>query len=87
MQIAKKMIEKVLYFAHGRIYIFFALTYERCGSQIAFCNSSDNFVAALKQKSSDTQSGTLEKMIVASGSVATDVDLNRLNGIRSRRQS
>jgi len=52
-----------------------------------FCNSSDNFVAAPKQKSSDTQSGTLEKMIVASGSVATDVDLNRLNGIRSRRQS
>ena len=50
---------------------------------LLFCNSSQNSVAGSKQKSPDVQSGTLEKMIVASGSVAMDVDLNRLNGISS----
>src|SRR3989454_1458963 len=50
---------------------------------LLFCNSSQNSVAGSKQKSPDVQSGTLEKMIVASGSVAMDVDLNRLNGINS----
>jgi glucose/arabinose dehydrogenase len=39
-----------------------------------------------RQKSPDTQTGTLEKMIVASGNVAMDVDLNRLNGGRSQSQ-
>src|SRR5947199_5824974 len=47
---------------------------------LLFCNSSQNSVAGSKQKSPDAQSGTLEKMIGASGSVAMDVDLNRLNG-------
>ena len=42
---------------------------------LLFCNSSQNSVAGSKQKSPDIQSGTLEKMIVASGSVAMDVDL------------
>ena len=50
---------------------------------LLFCNSSQNSVAGSKQKSPDAQSGTLEKLIVASGSVVMDVDLNRLNGINS----
>src|SRR5207244_7817677 len=50
---------------------------------LLFCNSSQNSVAGSKQKSPDAQSGTLERMIVASGSVAMDVDLNRLNGVNS----
>src|SRR5437899_4855676 len=50
---------------------------------LLFCNSSQNSVAGSKQKSPDAQSGTLEKMIVASGSVAMNIDLNRLNGISS----
>src|SRR5438034_700044 len=50
---------------------------------LLLCNSSQNSVAGSKQKSPDAQSGTLEKMIVASGSVAMDVDLNRLNGVNS----
>ena len=29
----------------------------------------------------DAKTGTLEKMMVASGSVAMDLDLNRLNGV------
>ena len=37
-------------------------------------------------QSPDTQTGTLEKMIVANGSVAMDVDLNRLNGGKSGSQ-
>ena len=36
-----------------------------------------------KQKSSDAPTGTLQKMIVESGSVTMDLDLNRLNGISS----
>src|SRR6266480_2561886 len=44
---------------------------------------SQNSIAGPKQKSPNVQTGTLEKMIVASGSVAMDVDLNRLNGIGS----
>jgi hypothetical protein len=39
-----------------------------------------------KQKTLQSQTGTLEKMIVASGSVAMDVDLDRLNGIDSATQ-
>ncbi len=35
------------------------------------------------EKSSDRPTGTLEKMIVATGSVAMDLDLSRLNGIAS----
>src|ERR1700736_4794589 len=46
-------------------------------------NSSGNPVARLKKKSPEQPTGTLEKMIVASGSVAMDLDLNRLNGISS----
>src|ERR1700693_758703 len=46
-------------------------------------NSSGNPVAQLQKKNPDQPTGTLEKMIVASGSVAMDLDLNRLNGIGS----
>ena len=58
-------------------------TYVTLPLLLLFCNSSQNSVAGSKEKSPDAQSGTLEKMIVASGSVAMDVDLNRLNGINS----
>ena len=46
-------------------------------------NSSGNPVAQLQKKNPDQPTGTLEKMIVAGGSVAMDLDLNRLNGIGS----
>src|SRR5437870_11264798 len=35
------------------------------------------------QSSSEAGSGTLQKMIVQSGSATMDIDLNRLNGINS----
>jgi hypothetical protein len=50
---------------------------------LLFCNSSENSVASSKQKRPDSQggaTGTLQKMIVESGSVTMDADLNRLNG-------
>jgi hypothetical protein len=50
---------------------------------LLFGNSSENSVAGSKQNSPETQTGTLQKMIVADGSVAMDVDLNRLNGVNS----
>jgi len=46
-------------------------------------NTSGNYAAQSKQKISDTQTGTLQKMIVQSGSVSMQLDLNRLNGISS----
>src|SRR4029453_13097076 len=49
-------------------------------------NSSGNYAAQSKQKTSDAPSGTLQKMIVESGSVTMDLDLNRLNGIISTPQ-
>jgi len=42
--------------------------------------------APAKQNSLQSQTGTLEKMIVASGSVAMDIDLSRLNGNGSATQ-
>ena len=50
---------------------------------LLFSNGSDHSVSRFKQQSPESQTGTLEKMIVASGSVAMDIDLNRLNGTRS----
>ena len=41
--------------------------------------SSSNSAAGAKQKSRDIHTETVEKLIVASGSVTMDVDLNRLN--------
>src|SRR6266403_6102232 len=52
-------------------------------------NGSDNSVARLKQNSAESaksQTGTLEKMIVADGSVAIEIDLGRLNGNSSPAQ-
>lgn len=49
-------------------------------------NGSDKSLVRLQQEGPITQTGTLEKMIVANGSVAMDVDLQRLNGGRSRSQ-
>jgi hypothetical protein len=46
-------------------------------------NSSGNSVAQSREKSPGGETGTLEKMIVATGSAAMDLDLNRLNGIGS----
>ncbi len=56
-------------------------TYVMLPLLLLFCNSSQNSIAGSKQKSPDAHSGTLEKMIIASGSVAMDIDLNRLNGV------
>jgi len=47
---------------------------------LLFSNSSQNSVAGPKRTSPESQTGTLEKMIVADGSVAMNLDLNRLNG-------
>src|SRR5438067_847648 len=46
-------------------------------------NSSGNYAAQSKQETSDAPTGTFKKMIVESGSVRMDIDLNRLNGINS----
>ena len=43
-------------------------------------NSSGNSAPQAPGKSPEGQTGTLEKMIVANGNVAMDLDLNRLNG-------
>src|SRR4029077_6810347 len=50
---------------------------------LLFSNSSGNSAAQVQKKSPEQPTGTLEKMIVASGSVAMDLDLNRLNGVGS----
>jgi hypothetical protein len=46
-------------------------------------NSSGNSAPQTPAKSSEGQTGTLERMIVATGNVAMDLDLNRLRGIIS----
>src|SRR6476646_2967492 len=43
-------------------------------------NSSGNYAAQSKQKTADARTDTLQKMIVQSGSVTMQFDLNRLNG-------
>ncbi len=59
------------------------ITYLMLPLLLLFCNSSQNSVAGSKEEGPDGQTGTLQKMIVAEGSVTMDVDLNRLNGISS----
>ena len=49
-------------------------------------NSSGNSASQSPEKKPERQTGTLEKMIVANGDVAMDLDLNRLNGIASGTQ-
>jgi subtilisin-like proprotein convertase family protein len=46
-------------------------------------NSSGNSAASSPGKNAEGETGTLEKMIVANGKVALDLDLDRLNGIAS----
>src|SRR5438046_464746 len=46
-------------------------------------NSSGNSVPQSPAKRPEGQTGTLEKMIVANGNVAMDLDLSRLDGIAS----
>jgi hypothetical protein len=46
-------------------------------------NTSGNYAAQSKQKTSDGPTGTLQKLILENGSVSMDFDLNRLNGINS----
>src|SRR5688572_26584554 len=53
-------------------------------SLLFFSSGSDRLLTGLTKKSQDGSSGTLEKMIVANGSVAMDIDLGRLNGSKSR---
>ncbi|HKR58325.1 MAG TPA: hypothetical protein VJS64_01230, partial [Pyrinomonadaceae bacterium] len=45
---------------------------------------SNLWLARLNPKGSEGDTGTLEKMIVGSGSATVDIDLNRLNGIESQ---
>jgi hypothetical protein len=49
-------------------------------------NSSDRSTVRLQQNSQGPETGTLEKMIVANGSVTMDVDLSRVNGGKSQSQ-
>jgi hypothetical protein len=51
---------------------------------VFFGNGSGNLISELNKKGPESNTGTLEKMIVASGNVAMELDLNRLNGSRSR---
>lgn len=46
-------------------------------------NGSSQILSSLNQNGPETNSGTLEKMIAATGNVTMDIDLNRLNGVRS----
>ncbi|HMJ09451.1 MAG TPA: hypothetical protein VK468_10625, partial [Pyrinomonadaceae bacterium] len=49
---------------------------------VLFSNGSDNSLTSLSHNGRQDNTGTLEKMIVANGSVAMDLNLNRLNGTR-----
>lgn len=51
---------------------------------VYFSNGPSNLLPGLNQNGPVNNTGTLEKMIVANGNIALDVDLNRLNGTRSR---
>src|ERR1700681_2579280 len=59
------------------------LSYFMFSLLLLLSNSSGNPVAQVQKKSPEQPTGTLEKMIVASGSAAMDLDLNRLNGLGS----
>jgi len=50
---------------------------------VLFGNGSGNLLTGLKQSRPEGNTGTLERMIVARGSVAMDINLNRLNGTGS----
>ena len=48
-----------------------------------FSSGSEQLFTEQKPNSRQNDTGTLQKMVVSSGSVAMDLDLNRLNGTRS----
>jgi hypothetical protein len=50
---------------------------------LLFASPDANSKISTARKQTTGQSGTLEKMIVASGSVTMDIDLNRINGVSS----
>ncbi|HTG43477.1 MAG TPA: hypothetical protein VK633_02985, partial [Verrucomicrobiae bacterium] len=52
---------------------------------LLFSNSSGNLIAQSPAKSADGPTGTLERMIVAHGTVAMNLDLKRLNGIAAEK--
>lgn len=54
---------------------------------LLFGIGSDNTFTNATKTSREGNTGTLEKMIVANGSVAMDLDLGRLGGVRSRGKS
>lgn len=54
---------------------------------LLFTSSSDSLLSGGVKTARDGSTGTLEKMIVASGSVAMDVNLDRLNGARKSSRS
>src|ERR1700730_11118681 len=59
------------------------LSYFTFSLLLLLSNSSGNSAAQVQKNSPEQPTGTLEKMIVASGSAAIDLDLNRLNGLSS----
>src|SRR4029077_13799539 len=46
-------------------------------------NSSENYAAQSRPNTADASTGTFQKMIVESGSVTMNLDLNRFNAISS----
>ena len=48
---------------------------------LLFSSSSENSAAGAKEKSTEIQTETVEKLIATSGNVTMEVDLNRLNDI------
>lgn len=54
---------------------------------LLFGSVSGVLAAESNKKASNDNTGTLKKMIVANGSVAIDLDLNRINGNRTRAKS
>src|SRR3984893_12177845 len=59
------------------------LSYFTFSLLLLLSNSSGNSAAQFQKNSPEQPNRTLEKMIVASGSAAMDLDLNRLNGLGS----
>ena len=51
---------------------------------LLFSNGSDYSLTRLNQRGPEGDTGILEKMIVANGSAAMDIDLNRLSGVDSQ---
>ena len=56
-------------------------------SSLLFSQVADKPAVRFQPTDTRSQSGTLEKMIVATGSVTMDIDLNRLKGGRSKSRS